>query len=80
MARMGGDISELARHLYDIRRRTGLSLEKVAARMGLSGHAHLSHIEQGMSEPGALYLLRLAKVYGCHVRDLIPEGWNGEAS
>ena len=78
MAGNNGEISELARHLHDFRKRTGLSLERVAKGMGLSGHAHLSHIEQGMSEPGVLYLLRLAKVYQCHVRELIPEGWDGE--
>ncbi|MEV4432417.1 XRE family transcriptional regulator [Streptomyces sp. NPDC049585] len=62
----------VAPHLRDLRRRSGLTLEGAAARVGLSP-AHLSRLETGQRTPSLPVLLSLARAYGTTVSDLLGE-------
>ena len=69
------DLSELSKQLYARRKACGLTLEAVAARLGVRGHAQISQNENGMSFPTLTRLGEYADVYGCSVHDLIPADW-----
>ncbi|CAM5233442.1 helix-turn-helix domain-containing protein [Streptomyces antimycoticus] len=71
----GGPAAELptvAPRLRDLRRRSGLTLEAAAHRVGLSP-AHLSRLETGRRQPSLPMLLTLARTYGTTVSDLLGE-------
>ncbi|MFS7877285.1 helix-turn-helix domain-containing protein [Streptomyces asiaticus] len=71
----GGPAAELptvAPRLRDLRRRSGLTLEAAAHRVGLSP-AHLSRLETGRRQPSLPMLLALARTYGTTVSDLLGE-------
>ncbi|WNE99516.1 XRE family transcriptional regulator [Streptomyces luomodiensis] len=71
----GGPPAELptvAPRLRDLRRRSGLTLEAAAGRVGLSP-AHLSRLETGRRQPSLPMLLALARTYGTTVSDLLGE-------
>ncbi|CDR05726.1 helix-turn-helix domain-containing protein [Streptomyces iranensis] len=71
----GGPSAELptvAPRLRDLRRRSGLTLEAAAHRVGLSP-AHLSRLETGRRQPSLPMLLALARTYGTTVSDLLGE-------
>ncbi|MCC3774121.1 helix-turn-helix domain-containing protein [Streptomyces sp. UNOB3_S3] len=70
-----GEVAELpavAPRLRALRRRSGLTLEAAAARVGLSP-AHLSRLETGRRTPSLPMLLALARTYGTTVSDLLGE-------
>lgn len=58
--------------LRELRRRAGLTLEAAAARAELSP-AHLSRLETGQRQPSLPVLLKLARVYGTTVSELLGE-------
>ncbi|MET7760961.1 XRE family transcriptional regulator [Streptomyces sp. NPDC005336] len=71
----GGAPAELptvAPRLRDLRRRSSLTLEAAAQRVGLSP-AHLSRLETGRRQPSLPMLLTLARTYGTTVSDLLGE-------
>ncbi|AJC55178.1 XRE family transcriptional regulator [Streptomyces sp. 769] len=65
-------LSTVAPRLRDLRRRSGLTLEAAARRVGLSP-AHLSRLETGQRQPSLPMLLALARTYGTTVSDLLGE-------
>ncbi|GAA2124352.1 XRE family transcriptional regulator [Streptomyces synnematoformans] len=70
-----GDMSPDHPHaprLRELRRRAGLTLEAGAARAELSP-AHLSRLETGQRQPSLPVLLKLARVYGTTVSELLGE-------
>ncbi|MFI9202000.1 helix-turn-helix domain-containing protein [Streptomyces sp. NPDC053048] len=72
----GDETPVVAPQLRALRRRSGLTLEAAAARVGLSP-AHLSRLETGRRTPSLPMLLALARMYGTTVSDLlgeVPEG------
>ncbi|ARZ67079.1 XRE family transcriptional regulator [Streptomyces sp. HU2014] len=68
----GEDLPTVAPRLRDLRRRSGLTLEAAAGRVGLSP-AHLSRLETGRRTPSLPMLLALARTYGTTVSDLLGE-------
>lgn len=66
------ELSTVAPRLRDLRRRSGLTLEAAARRVGLSP-AHLSRLETGQRQPSLPMLLALARTYGTTVSDLLGE-------
>ncbi|MDN3056385.1 XRE family transcriptional regulator [Streptomyces sp. SRF1] len=66
------DLPTVAPRLRDLRRRSGLTLEAAAQRVGLSP-AHLSRLETGRRQPSLPMLLTLARTYGTTVSDLLGE-------
>ncbi|KUJ70913.1 XRE family transcriptional regulator [Streptomyces albus subsp. albus] len=68
----GGPLPAIAPRLRDLRRRSGLTLEAAAQRVGLSP-AHLSRLETGHRQPSLPMLLALARTYGTTVSDLLGE-------
>lgn len=67
-----GDLPAVAPQLRDLRRRSGLTLEAAALRVGLSP-AHLSRLETGRRQPSLPMLLTLARTYGTTVSELLGE-------
>ncbi|MFF4701341.1 helix-turn-helix domain-containing protein [Streptomyces chattanoogensis] len=67
-----GELPTIAPRLRDLRRRSGLTLETAARRVGLSP-AHLSRLETGRRQPSLPMLLTLARTYGTTVSDLLGE-------
>jgi len=63
---------DVAPQLRALRRRSGLTLEAAAARVGMSP-AHLSRLETGRRQPSLPMLLALARTYGTTVSDLLGE-------
>ncbi|MFC0599166.1 helix-turn-helix domain-containing protein [Streptomyces palmae] len=68
----GGPLPAIAPRLRDLRRRSGLTLEAAAQRVGLSP-AHLSRLETGHRQPSLPMLLALARTYRTTVSDLLGE-------
>ncbi|TJZ54617.1 helix-turn-helix transcriptional regulator [Streptomyces piniterrae] len=66
------ELSTVAPRLRDLRRRSGLTLEGAARRVGLSP-AHLSRLETNRRQPSLPMLLALARTYGTTVSDLLGE-------
>ncbi|ARF58196.1 helix-turn-helix domain-containing protein [Streptomyces gilvosporeus] len=66
------ELATVAPRLRDLRRRSGLTLEAAARRVGLSP-AHLSRLETGRRQPSLPMLLALARTYGTTVSDLLGE-------
>ncbi|MTE22341.1 helix-turn-helix domain-containing protein [Streptomyces sp. TRM43335] len=66
------DLPGIAPHLRDLRKRSGLTLETAARRLGLSP-AHLSRLETGQRQPSLPLLLALARAYGTTVSNLLGE-------
>lgn len=66
------ELPPVAPRLRELRRRTGLTLEVAAQRLGLSP-AHLSRLETGRRQPSLPMLLSLARTYGTTVSDLLGE-------
>ncbi|MFG2894864.1 helix-turn-helix domain-containing protein [Streptomyces sp. NPDC048248] len=66
------DLATVAPRLRDLRRRSGLTLETAARRVGLSP-AHLSRLETNRRQPSLPMLLALARMYGTTVSDLLGE-------
>ncbi|MGW1839736.1 helix-turn-helix domain-containing protein [Streptomyces sp. BBFR2] len=66
------DLPTVAPRLRDLRRRSGLTLETAARRVGLSP-AHLSRLETNRRQPSLPMLLALARTYGTTVSDLLGE-------
>ncbi|MFD8996581.1 helix-turn-helix domain-containing protein [Streptomyces abikoensis] len=66
------ELPAVAPRLRALRRRSGLTLEAAAARVGLSP-AHLSRLETGRRTPSLPMLLALARTYGTTVSDLLGE-------
>ncbi|MFJ9408054.1 helix-turn-helix domain-containing protein [Streptomyces sp. NPDC101393] len=66
------ELSTVAPRLRDLRRRSGLTLETAARRVGLSP-AHLSRLETNRRQPSLPMLLALARTYGTTVSDLLGE-------
>ncbi|RLV10015.1 XRE family transcriptional regulator [Streptomyces griseocarneus] len=66
------ELPSVAPRLRDLRRRSGLTLEAAATRVGLSP-AHLSRLETGRRTPSLPMLLTLARTYGTTVSDLLGE-------
>ncbi len=66
------DLATVAPRLRDLRRRSGLTLETAARRVGLSP-AHLSRLETNRRQPSLPMLLALARTYGTTVSDLLGE-------
>ncbi|MGW7417784.1 helix-turn-helix domain-containing protein [Streptomyces sp. NPDC054863] len=71
-----GDLPEVAPHLRELRRRSGLTLEAAARRATLSP-AHLSRLETGRRQPSLPMLLSLARIYGTTVSELLGESTGG---
>ncbi len=65
-------LSSVAAQLRDLRKRSGLTVEAAAERLGLSS-AHLSRLETGQRQPSLPVLLTLARAYGTTVSDLLGE-------
>ncbi|MEU4132117.1 helix-turn-helix domain-containing protein [Streptomyces wuyuanensis] len=65
-------LSSVASQLRDLRKRSGLTVEAAAVRLGLSP-AHLSRLETGHRQPSLPVLLTLARTYGTTVSDLLGE-------
>ncbi|TLQ47727.1 helix-turn-helix domain-containing protein [Streptomyces marianii] len=65
-------LSSVASQLRDLRKRSGLTVEAAALRLGLSP-AHLSRLETGQRQPSLPMLLTLARIYGTTVSDLLGE-------
>lgn len=74
----GADVTAFAPQMRRLRRRSGLTLEAAARRVGLSP-AHLSRLETGKRQPSLPLLLTLARVYGTTVGDLLGEAATAEA-
>ncbi|WP_228974458.1 helix-turn-helix domain-containing protein [Streptomyces sp. DH12] len=68
----GGELPGVAPRLRDLRRRTGLTLEAAARRLGMSP-AHLSRLETGRRQPSLPLLLTLARNYGTTVSEMLGE-------
>ncbi|MEU7104061.1 XRE family transcriptional regulator [Streptomyces sp. NPDC046215] len=68
----GDDLPAVAPRLRDLRKRSGLTLEAAAGRVGLSP-AHLSRLETGRRTPSLPMLLTLARTYATTVSDLLGE-------
>ncbi|MEU8826686.1 XRE family transcriptional regulator [Streptomyces sp. NPDC048636] len=66
------ELPTVAPRLRELRRRSGLTLEAAARRVGLSP-AHLSRLETGRRQPSLPMLLALARTYGTTVSDLLGE-------
>ncbi|MFH9424526.1 helix-turn-helix domain-containing protein [Streptomyces sp. NPDC017529] len=66
------ELPSVAPRLRELRRRTGLTLELAARRVGLSP-AHLSRLETNQRQPSLPMLLALARMYGTTVSDLLGE-------
>ncbi|MET8676585.1 XRE family transcriptional regulator [Streptomyces sp. NPDC004647] len=66
------ELPAVAPRLRDLRRRSGLTLEAAAHRVGLSP-AHLSRLETGRRQPSLPMLLTLARTYGTTVSELLGE-------
>ncbi|MER6051975.1 XRE family transcriptional regulator (plasmid) [Streptomyces sp. BHT-5-2] len=66
------ELTTVAPRLRELRRRSGLTLETAARRVGLSP-AHLSRLETGQRQPSLPMLLALARTYGTTVSDLLGE-------
>ncbi|MFI7102693.1 helix-turn-helix domain-containing protein [Streptomyces sp. NPDC050161] len=66
------ELPTVAPRLRDLRRRSGLTLEAAARRVGLSP-AHLSRLETNRRQPSLPMLLALARTYGTTVSDLLGE-------
>lgn len=66
------ELPAVAPQLRAMRRRSGLTLEVVARRAGLSP-AHLSRLETGRRQPSLPMLLLLARIYGTTVSELLGE-------
>ncbi|MEU3710918.1 helix-turn-helix domain-containing protein [Streptomyces catenulae] len=66
------ELPTVAPRLRDLRRRSGLTLETAARRVGLSP-AHLSRLETNRRQPSLPMLLALARMYGTTVSDLLGE-------
>ncbi|MDF2258271.1 helix-turn-helix domain-containing protein [Streptantibioticus ferralitis] len=66
------EISGLGLRLRDRRRRSGLTLEAAASRVGLSP-AYLSRLESEQRQPSLPVLLGLSRVYGTTVAELLGE-------
>ncbi|MGG2459587.1 helix-turn-helix domain-containing protein [Streptomyces sp. RGM 3693] len=66
------ELSTVAPRLRELRRRSALTLETAARRVGLSP-AHLSRLETGQRQPSLPMLLALARTYGTTVSDLLGE-------
>jgi len=66
------ELPAVAPQLRAMRRRSGLTLEAVARRAGLSP-AHLSRLETGRRQPSLPMLLLLARIYGTTVSELLGE-------
>lgn len=66
------EFTTVAPRLRDLRRRSGLTLETAARRVGLSP-AHLSRLETNRRQPSLPMLLALARTYGTTVSDLLGE-------
>ncbi|MGW7003121.1 helix-turn-helix domain-containing protein [Streptomyces sp. NPDC054933] len=66
------EISGLGARLRDLRRRSGLTLEAAASRVGLSP-AYLSRLETEQRQPSLPVLLGLSRVYGTTVAELLGE-------
>ncbi|MEU2264242.1 XRE family transcriptional regulator [Streptomyces sp. NPDC019645] len=65
-------LSSVASQLRDLRKRSGLTVEAAAVRLGLSP-AHLSRLETGQRQPSLPMLLTLARIYRTTVSDLLGE-------
>lgn len=70
------EVPGLGERLREQRRRTGLTLETAAARVGLSP-AHLSRLETSKRQPSLPVLLGLARAYGIAVETLLGEDAGG---
>ncbi|KUL35345.1 XRE family transcriptional regulator [Streptomyces sp. NRRL F-4489] len=66
------ELTTVAPRLRELRRRSRLTLETAARRVGLSP-AHLSRLETGQRQPSLPMLLALARTYGTTVSDLLGE-------
>lgn len=61
-------------HLQRVREARGLSRYRASWMIDRPpGNEWLRHIEEGRIAPTLITLVRLARVYGCRVRDLLPE-------
>ena len=65
------DVS-IGNRLYQYRRKSGLSQEELAAKIGVSRQA-VSKWENGTSDPSTSNLFALAKLYGISVEELLKE-------
>ena len=65
------DVS-IGNRLYQYRRKSGLSQEELAAKLGVSRQA-VSKWENGTSDPSTSNLCALAKLYGIPVEELLHE-------
>ncbi|MFF4649168.1 helix-turn-helix domain-containing protein [Streptomyces sp. NPDC001380] len=68
----GADVPGLGPRLREERRRSGLTLEAAAARVGLSP-AHLSRLETGRRQPSLPVMLGLSRAYATTVAELLGE-------
>ncbi|KOG86911.1 XRE family transcriptional regulator, partial [Streptomyces varsoviensis] len=66
------DVPAVAPQLRALRKRSNMTLERAAQRVGLSP-AHLSRLETGQRTPSLPMLLALARTYGTTVSDLLGE-------
>lgn len=58
---------------------SGLSLTEAAKRAGCD-KSHLSKAEHGVYSISVELLAQLARIYGCEIRDLMPDEPNGQAA
>ena len=54
------------------RRRRGLTLQNVAASLGLTSRQQVYEWESGQVQPGPKHLAKLAEVLGLEIADLLP--------
>ena len=62
----------LSEQIYTLRRKSGLSQEQLAEKVGVSRQA-VSKWENGTSDPSTVNLLALAKLYGVSADELLRE-------
>ena len=65
------DVS-IGNRLYQYRRKSGLSQEELAAKLGVSRQA-VSKWESGASDPSTTNLMALAKLFGVSAEELLKE-------
>ena len=58
------------------RQKAGLRQIDVAAKLGLTSYARISHWEHGTAFPSVRNLFRLAALYGTMPHELYSEMWN----
>jgi len=60
------------RELRESRNGTGVSLEQVSRRTGIS-RSHLCRIEQGRRQPSVRVLFKLARFFHCRIDDIFQD-------